>query len=111
MIKMQVNVVLLRADAAPLPNLDCHCARDDISLSEIPGRGRIPLHESLTFRVDEIAALATGALRDQASGAVYSRRVKLHELHVLKRQSGAQNHAAAIAGTDMGGRAGEIDSA
>ena len=37
--------------------------------------------------------------------------MELHELHVLKRQPGAQHHGVAVAGADMGRGAGEIGAA
>src|SRR3546814_12910038 len=62
------------------------------------------------FGVGEVAALAAPALGDQAAGAVDARRVKLHELHVLQRQAGAQHHGVAVAGLRVGAGAGEVDA-
>src|SRR5215469_18488242 len=37
--------------------------------------------------------------------------MKLNELHVLKRQTGAQHHGVAVTGADMRRRAGEVGPA
>ena len=83
MIEMQVYVVFVWPDATSLADLNCHGARNDVSRGEVSGGGRVPLHESLAFRVNQIPALAARTLGDQATRAVNARRVKLHELHVL----------------------------
>ena len=108
---MQVDVVLLRADAAALADLDGHAARDDVAGGEVlVGRG-VALHEALALGVGQIAALAAGALGDQAARAVDAGRVELHELHVLERQALAGDHAAAVAGAGVGGGRREVGAA
>ena len=96
-LEMQMNMVLLGANAAAFANLDRHRARDDVTGSQVLGVGRVALHEG----VRQIAALAAHALGDQAAGAVDPGRVELDELHVLHGQPGAQHHAAAIAGAGV----------
>ena len=98
---MQEDVVLLRPDAAALADLDGHGARDDVARGEVLGRGRVALHEALAFGIDQIGAFAARALGDEHAGAVDAGRVKLHELHVLERQAGAQHHGVAVAGLGM----------
>ncbi len=111
MLEMQVDVVLLRTDAPALADLDGHRTADHVARRQVLGIRRIALHEALALGVPEDAALAAHALGDQAARPVDAGRVKLHELHVLQRQPGAQHHAAAVAGAGVGGGAGEIGAA
>ncbi len=111
MLQMQLDVVLVRAAAASLVDLDGHGAADHVAAGEILGIRRIALHEALALRVGEIAALAARAFGDQAAGTIDAARMKLRELHVLQRQAGPQRHRVAIAGAGMRGRAGEINAA
>ena len=94
MLEMQDDVVLVRAAAAALADLDRHRARLTTSReARSLARRRVALHEALALAVGEVAALAARALGDQAAGAVDAGRVELDELHVLQRQAGAQHHA------------------
>ncbi len=111
MIEMKEDVVLLRADAAAFADLDRHRARDDVAGREVLGGWRIALHEALAFGIGEIAAFAARALGDEAARAVNAGRVELHELHVLQRQAGAQDHRIAVARAGMRGSGGEIGAA
>jgi hypothetical protein len=108
---VQVDVVLVLADAAALADLDGHRAADHVARGQVLGVRRIALHEALALGVGEVAAFAARALGDQAAGAVDAGRVELHELHVLQRQAGAQHHAAAVAGAGVRRGAGEIGAA
>ena len=111
MIEVQVDVVLLLADAAALADFDRHRARDDVAGGEVLGGGRVTLHEALALGIDEIAAFAAGALGDEAARAIDAGRVELDEFHVLQRQAGAQHHAAAVAGAGMRRGAGSVGAA
>ena len=111
MVEVQVDVVLVLADAAALADLDRHAAGDHVAGGQVLGRRRVALHEALALGIDEIAALAARAFGDQAAGAVDAGRVELHELHVLQRQAGARDHAAAVAGAGMRRGGGEIGAA
>ncbi len=108
---MQVDVVLLLADAAALADLDRHRARDDVAGGEVLGGGRVTLHEAFALGIDEIAAFAAGALGDEAARAVDAGRVKLDEFHVLHWETCAQHHAAAVAGAGMRRSAGSVGAA
>ncbi|MGY3405715.1 hypothetical protein ACVWZV_001828 [Bradyrhizobium sp. GM5.1] len=108
---MKEDVVLLLADTATFANLDGHRARDDVTRGQILGGGRIALHEALALGVDEIAAFAARAFGDETARTVDAGRVELHELHVLHRQTGAQHHAAAVAGAGVRRGAGCIGAA
>ena len=101
MVEMQVDVILVLADAAAFADFDRHGARDHVARGEILGRRRIALHEALAFGIDQIAAFAARAFGDQAAGAVDAGRMELHEFHVLQRQAGAQHHGVAVAGAGM----------
>ncbi len=110
-LEMQVDVVVLGADAAALADLDRHGATHHIARGQVLGVRGIALHEALTLGVGEIAALAARALGDEAAGAVDPGRMELHELHVLQRQPGAQHHGIAVTGAGMRRCAGEVRAA
>ncbi len=84
MLQMQMEVIFCWADATALPDLDCHGAADHVPRCEVLGVGCVALHESLAGRVGQKAPLSSNALGNKASCPVDSRRVKLHELHVLQ---------------------------
>eukprot|EP00043_Microstomoeca_roanoka_P027452 m.14606 g.14606 ORF g.14606 m.14606 type:complete len:550 (+) comp7649_c2_seq1:323-1972(+) len=100
-VEVQVDVILVRADAAAFADLHRHAARHHIARRKVLVGRRVPLHEALAFRVGQVAPLAARAFGDQAARAVDPRRVELHEFHVLQRQSGARHHAVAVAGAGM----------
>ena len=110
-VEVQVDVVLLRTDAAAFADLDGHGATDHVAGRQILHAGGVALHEALAFGVGQVAALATGAFGDQAAGAIDAGGMELDEFHVLQRQAGAQGHAAAVAGAGVGRGAGEIGPA
>ena len=62
-------------------------------------------------RIGQIAAFAAHAFGDQHAGAEDAGGMELHELHILKRQAGAQHHGIAVAGLRVRTGAGEIDAA
>ncbi len=101
MIEMQIDMILVLADAAAFADLDGHGARDHVARREILHRRRIALHEALALGIGEIAAFAARALGDEAAGAIDAGRMELHEFHVLQRQTGAQHHGIAVARAGM----------
>ena len=111
MLEMQVDVVLVLADAAAFANLDGHRARHDIARGEILRIRRVTLHEAFAVGVGEVTALAARTFGDQTARAIDAGGMELHELHVLHRQTGAQRHAAAVTRAGVRGRAGEIGAA
>ena len=111
MRQMQVDMVLVRADAAAFADLDGHGAADHVARGEVLGVGRIALHEALALRIGEIAAFAAHAFGDQHAGAENAGGMELHEFHVLQRQAGAQHHGVAVAGLGVGAGAGQIGAA
>src|SRR3546814_6932310 len=90
MLEMQMDMVLLGPDAASLANFDGHGAADDVTARQVLRGGSIAFHETLAFRVGDVATLAAHALGNEAAGAVDAGRMKLHELHILHRQAGQQ---------------------
>ena len=104
--QVEVDVVLVLADAAAFADLDGHRARDHVARSEVLRVRRVALHEAFARRIGEVAAFAARTFGDQATRAVDARGVELHELHVLQRQAGAQRHATAVtrAGVRRGAR-------
>ena len=58
MLEMQEDMVLARAAASPLIDLDRHGAADDVASREVLGARRIALHEALAFGIRQIAAFA-----------------------------------------------------
>ena len=111
MVEVQVDVVLVLADAAAFADLHRHRAADDVARGEVLGGGRVALHEALALGIDEIAAFAARALGDEAARAIDAGRMELHELHVLQRQAGAQRHRVAVAGAGVRRSGGEIGAA
>src|SRR5690606_14644554 len=109
--QVEVDVVLVLADAAAFADLDGHRAADHVAAGEVLGVGRVALHEALALGVAQDAAFAADALGDEAAGAVDAGRVELHELHVLQAQAGAQRHAAAVAGAGVGAGGAEVGAA
>ena len=107
-LEMQVNVIGLGPDAAALANLDGHRAADHVARRQVFGIRRVALHEALAVGIGEIAAFAARAFGDQAARTIDTRRVELHELHVLQRQTRPQHHGVAIAGAGVRRGAGEI---
>src|SRR4051812_46987886 len=69
-IEMQIDVILLRANAAALADLDRHRAGYDIARGEVLGGRRVALHEALAFGIGEIAALAAHALSDKTARTI-----------------------------------------
>jgi hypothetical protein len=61
MVEVQVDVVLVLADAAALADFHGHAARDHVARGQVLGDRRIALHEALAFGVGQIAALAARA--------------------------------------------------
>ena len=106
--EVQIDVVMLAADAAPLADLHRHGAADDVARSEILGVRRVALHEALALGIGEVAALAARPFGDQAAGAIDAGRMELHELHVLQRQAGTQHHGITVAGARVRRGAGEV---
>jgi hypothetical protein len=111
MLQVQMNMVFVLADTPAFTNFDGLGATDHVARSQILGIGRVALHETLAGAVGEIAALAARTFGDQATRAVDTRRVELHEFHILEWQLRAQHHAAAITGTGVGRSARGIGSA
>src|SRR5690606_11736788 len=95
MLDMEVDVVLVRADATALADLDGHGTADHVAARQVLGGGGVALHEALALRIGEIAALAPHPLGDEAAGTVDAGWVELDELHVLQRQSGPERHGVA----------------
>ncbi len=101
MIEVEIDVILVLADAAAFADLHRHGARNHVARRKILHGGRIALHEALAGGIGQIAAFAARAFGDEAARAIDAGRMELHELHVLQRQSRAQNHGVAVAGAGM----------
>ena len=82
-------------------NFQRHGTRHHIAPGEVFGVRRVAFHEALALIVDQIAAFAAHAFADEAARPRQTGGMKLPELHVLQRQSGAQRHAEAVAGIDV----------
>ena len=102
MLKVQVDVVFLCANAATFADFHRHRAGDNIAGGEVFCGWGITLHEALTFGIGQVSAFAAGAFGDQAAGPVDAGWVELNEFHVLQRQAGAQHHGVAVARTCVG---------
>lgn len=70
-------MVLQRAAAAPVQDLEVHGARDDVPRGEVFGCGCVALHQALAVRVQEVAAFAAGAFGYEDLWALGVRRMSL----------------------------------
>jgi hypothetical protein len=66
-LEMQVDMVLFLADTPPLANFDRLGSAHHVPRGQVLLAGRILGHEALALAVGQEAALATGALSDQAA--------------------------------------------
>ena len=110
-LKMQEDVILVRADAASLADFHRHRTGDEIARGEIFHTRRIPLHKAFAIGIGQISAFTARAFCDQAACAINTGRVELDELHILKRQSGPQHHRIAVTGAGVRGCAREEGAA
>ena len=108
----QVEVdVVLAADAPALEDLGGDRSRGDVARRQLHGLGRVLAHETLAEIVDEIAALAAGALGHEDVGGEQARGMELDELHVLERHAGVVGDGGAAAGGDDGVGGVAVDAA
>jgi hypothetical protein len=111
MAQLQVDVVLLRADTTAVTDLHGHRPGDNVTGSQIlSGRG-ISLHETLTLRVQEVTTLTTGALGDEATGAIDTSGVELDEFEILVGEAGTGNHGHTVTSASMSRCAAEVSTA
>ena len=106
-LEMQMNMILVLADAAAFTDLDGHRPADHVARRQVLGIRGVAFHETLARRVGQIATLAARAFGDETTRAVNPGGMELHEFHVLQRQPGAQRHAAAVARAGVRRRARE----
>ena len=95
---VEVEVVVVRAGAAALADLERHRAGDDVARREVLQGRRVALHEALAAGVAQDRALAACGLGQQDAEAREPGRVELEELHVLERQALAPDDADAVTG-------------
>ena len=96
---------------AALEDLGGLRAGHDVAGGELQLVGRVLAHEALALAVEQVAALAAGALGDQHAGRVERRGVELHELHVLQRHARRERQAHAVARGGVGVGRGPVDAA
>ena len=89
-------------EAAALVDLGLLGARDDVARRKLHLVGRVALHEALALGVQQVRALAAGALGDQEALAGQAGRVVLDHLHVHQRRADAVGHRDPVAGADQG---------
>jgi hypothetical protein len=77
-------------------------ARDDVARRELHLVGRVPRHEALALRIDEVTSFASARLAQEHAGRVEPGRVKLQHLQIHGRGSAAQGHGQAVAGVGEG---------
>src|SRR5690606_11546533 len=63
--EIEVDVVLVRARAAALADLEVHGAADHVARRQVLDGRRVALHEPFALAVAQDAALTAGALREQ----------------------------------------------
>ena len=93
-------------EAAALVDLGLLGAGDDVARGELHLVRRVALHEALALGVEQVGALAAGALGDQEALARQRRRVVLDHLHVHQLRPDPVGHRDPVAGADqrVGGR-------
>ena len=93
-------------EAAALVDLGLLGAGDDVARGELHLVRRVALHEPLALGVEQVGALAAGALGDQEALARQRRRVVLDHLHVHQLRPDPVGHRDPVAGADqrVGGR-------
>ena len=96
-------------EAAALVDLGLLGAGDDVAGGELHLVRRVPLHEALALGVEQVRALAAGALGDQEALPGQRRRVVLDHLHVHQLRAGPVGHRDAVAGADQRVRRGLPD--
>jgi hypothetical protein len=94
--KLEVDVVLVRADTTALTDLHGHGTGDNVTRGKILGSRSVTLHESLTLGVEEVTTLTTRTLSDQTSSTVDTSRVELNELQILVRKTSTGDHSHTV---------------
>ena len=98
-------------EAAPLVDLRLLGARDDVARGELHRVGRVAHEEALAVLVQEIRPLSAAALGDEHAGRCERRRVELHHLHVLQRDSRLERERHPVAGAGVGVRRPRVQTA
>src|SRR3954453_1201551 len=88
-------------EAAALVDLGLLGAGDDVARGQLHLVRRVLLHEPFAVGVEQVGALAAGALGDQEPLARQRRRVVLDHLHVHQLGAGPVGHRDAVAGADQ----------
>ncbi len=94
-------MVSLGPAAPALTHLGGDRAADHVAAGEVFGVGRIALHETLAVLVDQVTALAAGALGNQHALAGDAGGMELEKFHILQRHPDAQGHGHAVTGIDV----------
>src|ERR1700686_315389 len=111
MLQVEVNVILLLADAAALTNLDRLGPADHVTRGKVFFVRSIFGHEPLALAVRQIAAFTASTFGNQTTRAIDAGRMELDELHVLQWRAGAQRDAIGVTGAGVSRGAGLVDSA
>ncbi len=89
-------------EAAALVDLGLLGAGDDVARGQLHLVRRVLLHEAFAVGVEQVSALAAGALGDQEALARQRRRVVLDHLHVHQLGADPVGHRDPVAGADQG---------
>ncbi len=89
-------------EAAALVDLGLLGAGDDVARGQLHLVRRVLLHEAFAVLVQQVGALAAGALGDQEALARQRRRVVLDHLHVHQLGADPVGHRDPVAGADQG---------
>ncbi len=89
-------------DPAALVDLRLLGARDDVARGELHRVRGIAEEEALALGVQQVRAFPAATLGDEHSRRRQRRRVELHHLHVLERDSRAERHGHPVSGARIG---------
>src|SRR3954454_3389491 len=98
---VEVDADAAGADAAALVDLGLLGARDHVARGQLHLVGRVLLHEALAVAVEQMGALAAGALGDEEPVLDQRGRVVLDHLHVHQRRADPVGLRDAVAGADQ----------
>mmetsp|Transcript_5189 Transcript_5189/g.6776 ORF Transcript_5189/g.6776 Transcript_5189/m.6776 type:complete len:277 (-) Transcript_5189:520-1350(-) len=108
MIQMQVDMILFRSDTASISDFHGHGTTDNITRSQILGRGSITFHETFSFTIAQNSTFSTAAFRNETSSTVNASWMELYELIILITKPLTHGHGIAITSASVCGCARKV---